>query len=94
MRTLAQREGIPCIDLKRMSRALYLRLGPEGTARLFVRLPPGAHPDFPLGHEDLTHFNLEGARRVAALAASALLAQDALAGLIDPAAPGLPGCDG
>ena len=84
VRTLAQKRGIPCIDLKRLSRELYLSLGPEGTAGLFVRIPPGGHPEYPLGHDDLTHFNLDGAKRIAALAASAILAQGTLADLIDP----------
>ncbi len=84
VRTLAQRCGIPCIDLKRLSRELYLSLGPEDTAGLFVRIPPGNHPEYPRGHDDLTHFSLDGAMRIAALAASAILAQDTLADLIDP----------
>lgn len=69
MRSLAAERGIPLIDLKSASRALYLSLGEAGTAALFVRLAPGEHPDFPQGHDDKTHFNAQGARQIAALVA-------------------------
>ena len=38
---LAAEKGIPLIDLKKDSRELYLSLGEEKTAELFVRLAPG-----------------------------------------------------
>ena len=69
IRKLAAEKGIPLCDLKRESRALYSRLGPEKTAELFVRLAPGEHPDFPEGHDDKTHFCAEGAAVIAGLAA-------------------------
>ena len=54
-------------DLKADSRELYLSLGEEKTAELFVRLKPGENPDFPDGHDDKTHFNPFGARKICAL---------------------------
>ncbi|MBQ8554513.1 MAG: rhamnogalacturonan acetylesterase [Clostridia bacterium] len=72
MRNLAAQRGLPLVDLKSDSRALYLSLGEEKTAELFVRLAPGEHPDFPNGHDDKTHFNAGGARRICALVAEAL----------------------
>jgi lysophospholipase L1-like esterase len=75
VRRLAREKNVPLCDLQRASRALYLALGPEETAKLFVRLAPGEHPDFPAGHDDRTHFNAVGARRIAALAAE-LMAKD------------------
>ncbi len=68
IRKLAAEKGIPLCDLKADSRALYLSLGEEKTAELFVRLAPGENPDFPDGHDDRTHFNAEGARIICALA--------------------------
>ncbi len=68
VRALAEQEGIPLCDLKKDSRELYLRLGEEKTAELFVRLSPGEHPGFPEGHDDKTHFNAYGARVIAGLA--------------------------
>ena len=67
VRQLAAEKGIPLIDLKQASRELYLSLGEEKTAELFVRLAPGEHPDFPDGHDDKTHFNAFGADRICAL---------------------------
>lgn len=67
VRKLAAEKGIPLCDLKNDSRALYLKLGQEKTAELFVRLQPGEHPDFPDGHDDKTHFNAYGAKTIAGL---------------------------
>ena len=61
VRELAAEKGVPLIDLKKASRELYLSLGEEKTAELFVRLKPGENPDFPEGHDDKTHFNAYGA---------------------------------
>ena len=58
---------MPLCDLKKDSRELYLRLGEEKTAELFVRLAPGEHPDFPGGHDDKTHFNVYGAQVICGL---------------------------
>ena len=68
IRRLAEEEGIPLCDLKKASRELYLSLGEEKTAELFVRLRPGEHPDFPDGHDDKTHFNAYGADQICRLA--------------------------
>ncbi len=72
MRRLAAERKVPLCDLSRDTRKLYLALGPEKTAELFVRLAPGEHPDFPDGHDDKTHFNASGAERIAALVAEEL----------------------
>ena len=72
VRCLAEEKHVPLCDLKRDSRALFLELGLERTAELFVRLAPGEHPDFPDGHDDKTHFNAEGATVIAGLVAREL----------------------
>ena len=72
IRRLAEEKHVPLCDLKRDSRALFLELGLERTAELFVRLAPGEHPDFPDGHDDKTHFNAEGAAVIAGLVARGL----------------------
>ena len=72
VRRLAAERGVPLVDLKKASRKLYLELGPDRTAELFVRLKPGEHPDFPDGHDDRTHFNARGARVIAGLVAEGL----------------------
>ncbi|MBR4458789.1 MAG: rhamnogalacturonan acetylesterase [Clostridia bacterium] len=70
VRVLAKRLRIPLGNLEADSRRLYLLLGEEATAELFVRLKPGESPDYPDGHDDKTHFNARGARVIAALVAS------------------------
>ena len=72
VRRLAAEKGIPLVDLKAVSRALYLRLGPEKTAELFVRIAPGENPDYPEGHDDMTHFNAYGSGVIAELVAREL----------------------
>ena len=72
IRQLAAKENIPLCDLKADSRKLYLQLGEEKTAELFVRLAPGEHPDFPDGHDDKTHFNAYGAKEIAKLVVNEL----------------------
>jgi len=67
IRKLAEEKGIPLCDLKQDSRELYLSLGEEKTAELFVRLAPGENPDFPDGHDDKTHFNAYGAEEICKL---------------------------
>ena len=67
IRKLAAEKGIPPCDLKADSRELYLSLGEEKTAELFVRLAPGENPDFPEGHDDKTHFNAFGAETICGL---------------------------
>lgn len=69
VRKLAAEKSVPLCDLKKDSRELYLKLGPDKTAELFVRLAPGENPDFPDGHDDKTHFNATGAKAIAGLVA-------------------------
>ena len=74
VRQLAKWRCLPLLDLENASRNLYLELGEEKTAELFVRLSPGEHPDFPNGHDDKTHFNAFGAERIARLVSEMLRA--------------------
>lgn len=85
VRELAAREDIPLIDLLSASRKLYLSLGEAETEKLFVRLAPGEHPDFPDGHNDRTHFNADGARAICALVVAGMRKYPALAGYLKPA---------
>ena len=67
IRKLAAEKGVPLCDLKKDSRNLYLELGQEKAAELFVRLKPGEHPDCPDGTDDKTHFNAYGAEVICGL---------------------------
>ncbi|MBC8985117.1 rhamnogalacturonan acetylesterase [Pedobacter sp. N36a] len=72
---VAKMYGVPLIDLDRDSRALYQKMGPEATKKLFMQLEPGAHPNYPEGKKDNTHFNEFGARKIAQLVLSEMKKQ-------------------
>lgn len=76
VRALAAREHVVLIDLERRSQALLQEAGVEGSRRLFLQLTPGAHPNYPQGVEDNTHFSPLGAHRMAIEFANALRALD------------------
>ncbi len=72
VRELAAAENVPLIDLTAATTELYERLGPEGSKALFTHFPPGAHPLYPEGVADDTHFCFRGADEVAAIVAEGL----------------------
>jgi pectinesterase len=72
VKAVAASEGVPLLDLERMTREMMVETGPEGSKEFFVIFRPGAVPGHPEGREDNTHFSEAGARRVAAAAAAEL----------------------
>jgi lysophospholipase L1-like esterase len=67
MMELAEEENVPLIDLTAKSKALFQELGPEGTKDVFLWLEEGEHVNYPQGMEDNTHFQEDGAGRIAGL---------------------------
>ena len=65
MKTVAEREQVPLIDLTQMSTIFYESLGEEGSKRALVHYPANtfANQDKPLA--DNTHFNPYGAWEIA-----------------------------
>lgn len=65
MKAVAEREGVPLIDLTEMTTILYETLGAEGSKKALVHYPANTYPgqDKPLA--DNTHFNTYGATQVA-----------------------------
>lgn len=65
MRSVAEREGVPVIDLNGMTRTFFETLGFEGSKKALVHYPANTYPgqDKPLA--DNTHFNPYGAYEVA-----------------------------
>lgn len=59
--------NIPVIDLDTKSRELLQQLGPDYSKLLFMQLDSMAHPNYPAGQKDNTHFNDYGARIIAQL---------------------------
>ncbi|ULT58194.1 rhamnogalacturonan acetylesterase [Neobacillus drentensis] len=64
---LAERLEVKLIDLLTKTRKLYESLGVEGSKQLFTWFEPNAHPNYPEGIKDTTHFCEHGAREVAKL---------------------------
>ncbi|MCM1519167.1 MAG: rhamnogalacturonan acetylesterase [Lachnoclostridium sp.] len=65
MRAVAEREGVPLIELNGMTKELYKALGTEGSKRAFVHYPAGTFTGQTTALEDNTHFNPYGATQIA-----------------------------
>jgi lysophospholipase L1-like esterase len=75
VRALALELDVPMIDAERLSEALLKRAGPDASKHLFLHLPADAHPNYPGGLQDDTHFSAAGATAVAHEIAEALRAR-------------------
>lgn len=65
MKSVAEREHVPLIDLNKMTTDLYLALGPEDSKHLLVHYPANTFPAQDKALADNTHFNPFGAYEVA-----------------------------
>jgi lysophospholipase L1-like esterase len=72
VRALAAECSLPLIDLTVFTAWLYEWLGPDASRELFVHFAPGQHPAWPDGVADNTHFQVTGARVIAAFVARSL----------------------
>jgi lysophospholipase L1-like esterase len=72
---VAAQYKLPLIDLDKMSRELVQQFGVDKSLLLYLELAPGDHPNYPYGHHDNTHFTELGARKMAQLAVSQIMAQ-------------------
>ncbi|WP_410767782.1 rhamnogalacturonan acetylesterase [Fontibacillus sp. BL9] len=72
MRQVAVDTGTALLDIFAASQQLYRALGVDGTRHLFMHLPEQAHPNYPDGLSDDTHFSDVGARHIARLVAQAI----------------------
>ncbi|WP_448697840.1 rhamnogalacturonan acetylesterase [Mucilaginibacter sp. AW1-3] len=66
---------VPVIDLDTRSRMMYQQLGLERSKLIFMKVDTGENPNYPFGHNDNTHFNELGARKIAQLVLSELQKQ-------------------
>lgn len=69
---LARQKNVPLIDMYACSRELVMRLGDEGSKKLYMHLEKGAYPAFPEGKADDTHTQRAGAEAFARFAAQEL----------------------
>jgi lysophospholipase L1-like esterase len=67
---------VPLLDIELRTRKLISELGPEKSKALFLNAPPGAYPNRPDGVQDDTHLNIEGATKVARIAAEEIQSLD------------------
>jgi PelA/Pel-15E family pectate lyase len=74
VKQVAAEEKVPLLDLEAVTRRLLVKLGPEESRKLFLVYAPGENEWFPAGKTDNTHYNVEGARQVAALVAAEMKA--------------------
>ncbi|MFC7681405.1 rhamnogalacturonan acetylesterase [Paenibacillus sp. GCM10028914] len=81
MRQVAVSTKTPLLDIFAASQELYRALGVEGTRPLFMHLAEHAHPNYPNGIIDDTHFSDMGARKIAELVAQAIIQCDDLSKL-------------
>ena len=65
MRSVAEREGVPVIDLNNMTRTFFETLGFEGSKKALVHYPANTYPGQDKALADNTHFNPYGAYEVA-----------------------------
>ncbi|WP_246021103.1 rhamnogalacturonan acetylesterase [Paenibacillus lentus] len=72
MREVAAETRTPLLDIFTASQQLYQSFGADKSKRLFMHLPEKAHPNYPAGITDDTHFSDEGARQIAKLVVLAL----------------------
>lgn len=72
VRTLAERENLPLVDLNTKSRALLAALGEAESRNLFMNFDPDLYPHYPQGLSDNTHLRYRGAVLFSGLVAEGL----------------------
>ena len=66
VRKVAAEQKAPLIDMHRLSEAVIVKYGVEGSKKLFLQLKPGENANYPNGIDDNTHFSPLGAEEMAA----------------------------
>lgn len=74
MKAVAEREGVPVIDLNAMTKTFFETLGYEGSKRALVFYPAGTYPNQTKELADNTHFNPYGAYEIAKMVVEGLKA--------------------
>jgi lysophospholipase L1-like esterase len=72
VKEVAKGENVPLIDLQSEDEPLLDKLGPEGTKKIFLWIPPGKYGLLPDGKKDDTHFTQFGAIQIAGLVVQGL----------------------
>ncbi len=72
VRQVAVEEGVPFIDMERLTMAYLQELGDEKSKELFMWVKPAEFGAYPEGEQDNTHFREEGAKKIAEIFVSEL----------------------
>lgn len=72
VRSVANGYKVELIDMHRLSEAVIVKYGVDGSRKLFLQLKRGENANYPDGIEDNTHFSPLGAEEVAAIVADAV----------------------
>jgi pectinesterase len=72
VRAVAKEFNVPFIDMQLKSRATLLTAGEGPSAKLFLQGDSGVLANYPKGVKDNTHFNQDGAKTMAGLAAQGI----------------------
>lgn len=72
VKDVAAGENVPLIDLQAKDEPLFSKLGPEGTKKIFLWVPPAKYRLLPDGKQDDTHFTQYGAIQIAGLVVQAI----------------------
>ena len=72
MRELATALNVPLIDLNAKTKVMMEVMGQSRMNEIFMILEPGQYPNFPDGSNDVTHFQENGALKVAELVVTGL----------------------
>jgi Pectin methylesterase len=74
-RNVADKLGIPFIDLNKLTHKWVEELGDEASKRYFMWVEPNTIPAISAGRQDNTHLNIQGAKVVASMAVKAMKEQ-------------------
>ncbi|WHY02784.1 rhamnogalacturonan acetylesterase [Neobacillus sp. DY30] len=72
----AEKNHVPVIDIHRITTEFIGKIGNEESKKYYLHLPPGQSENYPEGIIDNTHFNEEGAKKVAQLIIEAIQQSD------------------
>lgn len=72
VREVAKTYNVPLIDMYQKTKTLMEKIGAEASHKWFNQLEKGAHPNYPDGIKDNTHFSPAGAQQMADLAVEGL----------------------
>lgn len=72
MKEIAERNGVPFIEMTNTTLELLEKEGDEESKKYFMNFPAGVYKNYPDGDDDNTHLRPAGAELIASLIASAL----------------------